>query len=332
MKKILVTGSAGYIGSTFTYEALKKGYLVFGIDNYINSNKNVTTILEQKFINFTFKELDLSVDKSELEKLISAFKPDAIVHFAGLKAVGESEEKPELYWHNNVQSTLNLLEACPPRMRLIFSSSATVYGECSVQPITEDSPIKTESVYGSTKVASELLIKDYSRIKKIEAVCLRYFNPVACHKDGIVIEDYGNKPSNLMPKLIEVIKNKSNEISVFGDDYNTKDGTGERDYIHISDLVDGHFAALQYVYNEDDHLFRIYNLGTGKATSVLDLIETFNKVNGTSIRINFTERRKGDVEVCYAEPSLANYELKWKAVYNISEMCRDTWNAVKDEI
>ena len=155
---------------------------------------------------------------------------------------------------------------------------------------------------------------------------------MACHKDGIVIEDYGNKPSNLMPKLIEVIKNKSNEISVFGDDYNTKDGTGERDYIHISDLVDGHFAALQYVYNEDDHLFRIYNLGTGKATSVLDLIETFNKVNGTSIRINFTERRKGDVEVCYAEPSLANYELKWKAVYNISEMCRDTWNAVKDEI
>ena len=191
--------------------------------------------------------------------------------------------------------------------------------------------IKSESVYASTKIASELLIKDYSRTKNIEAICLRYFNPVGSHKDGVVVEDYTNSPNNLMPKLIEAVKNKSNEISVFGNDYNTQDGTGERDYIHISDLVAGLFSAIDYINDNGESFFKTYNLGTGKATSVLELIEIFNRVNSTNIKVNFTDRRKGDVEVCYADPHLANCELKWKAVYSIDEMCSDAWNAVKND-
>lgn len=331
MKKILITGCAGYIGGTFCYEALKNNYEVLGIDNFINSTDKNIKSFEKKFSKFKFINLDLSVAQEEVKDIFDDFAPNCIVHFAGLKAVEESENKPDLYWQNNVLSTLNIMKACSQDTRLIFSSSATVYGESTIQPITEKCPIKAESVYGSTKIASELVIKDYSRKKNIEAICLRYFNPVGSHKDGVIIEDYTNKPSNLMPKLIEAVKNKSNAISVFGNNYNTEDGTGERDYIHISDLVDGHFAAINFAYKNGEKLFKTYNLGTGKATSVLQLIESFSRVNEVSIDINFADRRKGDIEVCYADPSLANHDLKWKAVHNIDEMCRDAWNAVKHD-
>ena len=331
MKKILITGCAGYIGATFCYEALKNNYEVLGIDNFINSTDKNIKYFKKNFSKFRFVDLDLSISGEKVKDIFNDFAPDYVVHFAGLKAVGESEIKPDLYWQNNVLSTMNIMEACSSDTRLIFSSSATVYGESAIQPITEKCVIKSESVYGSTKISSELLIKDYSRTKNIEAICLRYFNPVGSHKDGVVVEDYTNSPNNLMPKLIEVVKNKSNEIAVFGNDYNTQDGTGERDYIHISDLVAGHFSAIEYIYDNEENLFKTYNLGTGKATSVLKLIETFNRVNNTNIKINFTDRRKGDVEVCYADPYLANCELKWKAVYSIDEMCRDAWNAVKND-
>lgn len=332
MKKIVVTGCAGYIGGTFCYEALKRDFEVLGFDNFINSTTKNVEIFKNNFCNFKFTNLDLSLEQQKLKEKIDEFNPDCIVHFAGLKAVGESEIKPQLYWQNNVLSTLNLLEACKPNLRFIFSSSATVYGDSKIQPLNEVCEIKSESVYGSTKVASELLIKDYSRAKNIEAISLRYFNPVGCHKDGKIIEDFRNNPNNLMPKLIEVAANETNKISIYGNDYDTEDGTGERDYIHISDLVDGHFAALNYSFSKNDSLYRTYNLGTGKATSVLDLIKSFNRVNGTSIQIHFTQRRKGDVQVCYADPALANHDLKWKAMHNIDEMCFDSWNAVKNEI
>ena len=331
MKKILITGCAGFIGATFCYEALKKNYEVLGIDNFINSSDKNIKNFEKNFSKFRFVNLDLSISGEKVKDIFNDFAPDYVVHFAGLKAVGESEIKQDLYWQNNVLSTMNIMEACSSDTRLIFSSSATVYGESEIQPITEECMIKSESVYASTKIASELLIKDYSRTKNIEAICLRYFNPVGSHKDGVVVEDYTNSPNNLMPKLIEAVKNKSNEISVFGNDYNTQDGTGERDYIHISDLVAGLFSAIDYINDNGESFFKTYNLGTGKATSVLELIEIFNRVNSTNIKVNFTDRRKGDVEVCYADPYLAKCELKWKAVCSINDMCRDAWNAVKND-
>ena len=326
--KILVTGAAGYIGGTFTYEVLKKGFEVHGIDNFINSNRsNIDTFLKDFPEIFGFSKIDLANENSKLKKVLNEFDPDFIVHFAGLKSVGESEEKPDLYMGNNVGSTHNLLENMKPECFFIFSSSATIYGNNPDQPLNEDSPIKATSVYGLSKIECENLIKDYAFNKGVKSICLRYFNPVGSHKEAIVVEDYLNKPNNLMPKLIEAVKNGKNTIDVYGKDYDTKDGTGERDYIHIIDLVEGHIAAMEKVQKIENIDF--FNLGTGQSTSVVELISTFNKTNGLNIVTNFVDRRKGDVAVCYSDPNKAHIEMNWQAKLNLERMCKDSWEAVK---
>ena len=326
---ILVTGVAGYIGGTFAYEALKKGYQVIGIDNYINSSKKNVDILSV-FDEFEFINIDLSKKSLDLSQIIKKFKISSIVHFAGLKAVGESEVNQLLYWENNVLSTLNILEEIKNKdINFIFSSSATVYGDCEDSAIAESHKLSTSSAYGSTKLAQELLISDYARAWGIRCISLRYFNPVASHSDLKIVEDYHNSPNNLMPRVLRVAKGIEKKIYIFGDDYDTEDGTGERDYIHIEDLVAGHFAALEKITEMKGN--NVFNLGTGKKTSVLELIKVFKEVNGIEIDFEFTDRRPGDVQTCFASPELANKILEWKSVKNIQEMCKDAWEAIKNE-
>jgi UDP-glucose 4-epimerase len=326
--KILVTGAAGYIGGTFAYEVLKKGFIVHGIDSFINSNRNIIDIFSKDFPeSFNFSEIDLAKDVSKLKLVLDEFNPDFIVHFAGLKSVGESEEKPDLYMNNNVGSTQNLLENMNPKSFFIFSSSATVYGSNPDQPLTEESPIEATSVYGQSKIECENIIKDFAINKGVKSICLRYFNPVGSHQDFIVVEDYLNQPNNLMPKLIECVKNGKNIINVYGSDYETRDGTGERDYIHIIDLVEGHIAAMDKVQKIENIDF--FNLGTGQSTSVVELISTFNKTNGLNIITNFVDRRKGDVAICYSNPLKAHNELNWQANLSLERMCKDSWEAVQ---
>ena len=326
--KILVTGAAGYIGGTFTYEALKNGFKVHGIDNFINSNRNNIDTFSKDFPEaFNFSEMDLAKDVSKLKLVLDEFNPDFIIHFAGLKSVGESEEKPDLYMDNNVGSTRNLLENMNPQSFFIFSSSATVYGNNPNQPLTEASPIEATSVYGQSKIECENLIKDYAVNKGVKSICLRYFNPVGSHQEFIVVEDYLNQPNNLMPKLIECVKNGKNTINVYGNDYETRDGTGERDYIHIIDLVEGHIAAMDKVQKIQNIDF--FNLGTGQSTTVVELISTFNKTNKQSIKINYVDRRKGDVAICYSNPLKAHNELNWQANLSLERMCKDSWEAVQ---
>ena len=326
--KILVAGAAGYIGGTFTYEALKNGFKVHGIDNFINSNRNNIDTFSKDFPEaFNFSEMDLAKDVSKLKLVLDEFNPDFIIHFAGLKSVGESEEKPDLYMDNNVGSTRNLLENMNPQSFFIFSSSATVYGNNPNQPLTEASPIEATSVYGQSKIECENLIKDYAVNKGVKSICLRYFNPVGSHQEFIVVEDYLNQPNNLMPKLIECVKNGKNTINVYGNDYETRDGTGERDYIHIIDLVEGHIAAMDKVQKIQNVDF--FNLGTGQSTTVVELISTFNKINKQSIKINYVDRRKGDVAICYSNPLKAHNELNWQANLSLERMCKDSWEAVQ---
>ena len=326
--KILVTGVAGYIGGTFAYEVLKMGFKVYGVDSFINSNRNNIDIFFKNFPrDFNFLEIDLANDILELKKVFDEFKPDFIVHFAGLKSVSESQEKPDLYMANNVGSTRNLLENMNPETFFIFSSSATVYGNNPNQPLTEDSPIEATSVYGMSKIECENLIKDYAFNKGVKSICLRYFNPVGSHQEFVVVEDYLNQPDNLMPKLIECVKNGKNTINVYGSDYKTKDGTGERDYIHIIDLVEGHIAAIDKVQKIENIDF--FNLGTGQSTSVVELISTFNKTNEQNIKINYVDRRLGDVAICYSNPLKAHNELNWQAKLSLERMCKDSWEAVQ---
>ena len=326
--KILVAGAAGYIGGTFTYEALKNGFKVHGIDNFINSNRNNIDTFSKDFPEaFNFSEMDLAKDVSKLKLVLDEFNPDFIIHFAGLKSVGESEKKPDLYMDNNVGSTRNLLENMNPQSFFIFSSSATVYGNNPNQPLTEASPIEATSVYGQSKIECENLIKDYAVNKGVKSICLRYFNPVGSHQEFIVVEDYLNQPNNLMPKLIECVKNGKNSINVYGNDYETRDGTGERDYIHIIDLVEGHIAAMDKVQKIQNIDF--FNLGTGQSTTVVELISTFNKTNKQSIEINYVDRRKGDVAICYSNPFKAHNELNWQANLSLERMCKDAWEAVQ---
>ena len=228
---------------------------------------------------------------------------------------------------NNVGSTRNLLENMNSETFFIFSSSATVYGNNPNQPLTENSPIEATSVYGQSKIECENLIKEYAVNKGVKSICLRYFNPVGSHQEFIVVEDYLNQPNNLMPKLIECVKNGKNTIDVYGNDYETRDGTGERDYIHIIDLVEGHIAAMDKVKKIQNIDF--FNLGTGQSTSVVELISTFNKTNKQSIKINFVDRRKGDVAICYSNPLKAHNELNWHANLSLERMCKDSWEAIQ---
>lgn len=332
MENILVTGGAGYVGSHTTLQLLLGGYMVVVIDNLDNSSeeavKRVAQLAGKYGDNLTFYKIDL-LDKEAMEKLFSSTKFDAVIHFAGLKAVGESVAKPLRYYGNNIVGTLNLLEMMASQgcKKLVFSSSATVYGQPKEVPCTEDFPICAMNPYGRTKLFIEEICRDVQRADpEWKIILLRYFNPVGAHPSGFIGEDPRGIPNNLMPFVQQVAVERRPELTVFGNDYPTNDGTGVRDYIHVMDLSDGHIAALNKIFKTEDLGCEVYNLGTGRGTSVLEMVAAFEKASGKKIPLKIANRRPGDAETVYASTEKAEHELNWKAQYGIEEMCRDQWN------
>lgn len=333
-KNILVTGGAGYVGSHTTLQLLLGGYRVVVIDNLDNSSeeaiRRVAKLAGEYGGNLTFHKIDL-LDKEAMEKLFLSTEFDAVIHFAGLKAVGESVAKPLLYYKNNIVGTLNLLEMMISQgcKKLVFSSSATVYGQPKEVPCTEDFPICAMNPYGRTKLFIEEICRDVHRADPDwKIILLRYFNPVGAHPSGFIGEDPRGIPNNLMPFVQQVAVERRPELTVFGNDYQTKDGTGVRDYIHVMDLSDGHTAALDKLFKTKDLGCEVYNLGTGRGTSVLEMVAAFEKASGKKIPLRIADRRPGDVETVYASTEKAERELNWKAKYGVEEMCRDQWNWV----
>jgi len=325
---ILVTGGAGYIGSHTCLELLEAGYDVTVVDNLSNSSRKAIARVEE----LTGKRIDFhKVDLLDKEKLEDVFekiqkKISAVIHFAGKKAVGESVEKPLLYYHNNITGTLVLCEVMSKYgvKNIIFSSSATVYGDPETVPITEDFPLSCTNPYGRTKLMVEEILTDLNVADNDWSVCLlRYFNPVGAHKSGRIGEDPNGIPNNLVPYISQVAVGKLEILSVFGDDYDTPDGTGVRDYIHVVDLAKGHVRALDRVLKPTG--VSVYNLGTGQGYSVLEMVRAFSKACGKEIPYKIVSRRAGDVAISCADPAKANQELGWKARFGIDEMCEDTW-------
>ena len=323
---VLVTGGAGYIGSHTVVELLEAGYDVVVVDNLCNSNEEaLRRVQEITNKTLTFYPHDVR-DKAKLEEVFSAHPIDWVIHFAGLKAVGESVQKPVLYYDNNLISTLVLLETMEKFgvRKLVFSSSATVYGEPERLPLDEECRLSTTNPYGTTKLMQERMLKDLFRADgRWNIALLRYFNPVGAHPSGRIGEDPKGIPNNLMPYVAQVASGKLKQIGVFGNDYPTPDGTGVRDYIHVVDLARGHVAAIQKLNEAGVH---IYNLGTGKGYSVLDMIHAFEKACGKQLPYEIKPRRAGDVPACYATSAKAEKELGWKAQYDLEDMCRDQWN------
>lgn len=331
--KILVTGGAGYIGSHTCVELLNNNYEVVILDNFSNSKKEVLEkIKEITKKDFKFYEGNM-IDSNLLDKIFTENKIDAVIDFAAYKAVGESVEKPVEYYKNNVATVLNLLEEMKKHncKKLVFSSSATVYGTPEKVPITEDSKTGgTTNPYGTSKLFVEQILKDlYKSDNTWDIVILRYFNPIGAHESGLIGEEPNGIPANLMPYISKVASKKLECLSVFGDDYETKDGTGVRDYIHVVDLAIGHIKALEKLARENKGLF-IYNLGTGKGYSVLDMIKSFEKANGIEIPYKIAPRRQGDIAICYADPTKAQEELNFKATKTLEDMCKDAWNFEKN--
>lgn len=327
--KVLVTGGCGYIGSHTVCELLDNSYEVVIVDNLSNSKEEVIDkIKEISGKDVTFYKGDVC-DKILMEKIFSENNIDAVIHFAGLKAVGESVAKPILYYRNNLDSTLTLLEVMDEHncKKIVFSSSATVYGSPKELPIKESFPLSTTNPYGSTKLYIEGILKDlYKSDNDWSIAILRYFNPIGAHKSGLIGENPNGIPNNLMPYIIKVATHELEVLSVFGNDYNTPDGTGVRDYIHVVDLAKGHIKAIDKVLNNTG--VDCYNLGTGTGYSVLDLVNTFEKVNGVNVNYKIAPRRPGDVAACYADPSYAKEQLNWSAELGIEDMCRDGYNFV----
>lgn len=323
---VLVTGGAGYIGSHTVLALLEAGYQVVVADNFSNSKPEVLRRLSQLAgQQIPFVQADLC-DTPSCEALFSSHSIDAVIHFAGLKAVGESVAKPLLYYSNNLISTLNLLESMRAHQvrNLVFSSSATVYGDPARVPITEDFPLSATNPYGRTKLMIEQMLRDIQQASpELNIALLRYFNPIGAHKSGRIGEDPSGIPNNLLPYVSQVAVGKLREVSVFGDDYNTPDGTGVRDYIHVLDLADGHVAALKKLAQNCGLV--TYNLGTGNGYSVLEVIRAFSKACGRQIPYRIVARRPGDIAQCYADPSRAREELGWQAKYGLEEMCADSW-------
>lgn len=325
---ILVTGGAGYIGSHTVIELIENGYEVVIVDNLCNSKIKVLDRIEMiSGVRVKFYEIDCC-DKEKMRVIFENEKIDGVIHFAGLKAVGESCQVPLKYYKNNIDSTIALLELMIEYKvnNFIFSSSATVYGTPEIVPITEDTPIGgTTNPYGTTKLIIEGILQDLHKVHKDFNICiLRYFNPIGAHKSGLIGEDPNGIPNNLMPFITQVAIGKREYLGVFGDDYETIDGTGVRDYIHVVDLALGHVRALEKM-NKENGLF-IYNLGTGKGTSVLEMVHAFENANNLKINYKIMERRSGDIAECYANCDKANQELNWKAQYTVLDACRDSWN------
>lgn len=326
--KVLITGGCGYIGSHTAVRLLESGEEVVIIDNLINSKIDVLDkIKEITGKNITFYQEDLC-NLSKLRKIFKKEKFDAIIHFAGLKAVGESVEIPLRYYQNNLVSTMNILSCMQEFnvLKLVFSSSATVYGSPKSLPILEDFPLSTTNPYGTTKLMIEQILTDvYKANNKLDITILRYFNPIGAHKSGLLGEDPNGIPNNLMPYIVKVATKQLPVLNIFGSDYDTIDGTGVRDYIHVMDLAEGHILALK---NKKKGL-KIYNLGTGKGTSVLELVNMFSKINNVKVNYKIVDRRPGDIASCYASSLKANKELGFTCKYTLEDMCKDSYNFVK---
>ena len=328
--KILVTGGLGFIGSHTVVELLEEDYEVVVVDDLSNSSIEVVdSIKEITGKEIKFYEADVC-DLDALEKIFSEQKIDAVMHFAGYKAVGESVREPIMYYENNLVSTLHLCKKMLEHdcNKFIFSSSATVYGDPEVLPITEDCKVGgTTNPYGTTKLMIERILADiHVAHPEFTAIILRYFNPIGAHKSGLIGERPNGIPNNLMPYIVRVASGELEILSVFGDDYDTPDGTGVRDYIHVVDLAKGHLSALKKAI-KDEGLF-YYNLGTGKGYSVLDLVKNFEKVNKVKVPYKIVDRRPGDIAACYADPSKALKELGWKAELGLEDMMRDSYNFI----
>ena len=327
--KILVTGGCGYIGSHTCCELLDNGYEVIVVDNLSNSKQEVIDKIKEitnKDVKFYKGDV---CDKNVIEKIFSENKIDAVIHFAGLKAVGESVAKPLLYYRNNLDSTLTLLEVMQENncKKIVFSSSATVYGSPKELPIKESFPLSTTNPYGTTKLYIEGILKDlYNADNEWSIAILRYFNPIGAHKSGLIGENPNGIPNNLMPYILKVAIGELEVLNVFGNDYDTPDGTGVRDYIHVVDLAKGHIKAIEKVLNTIG--VDCYNLGTGTGYSVLDIVNNFEKVTGVKVNYRITDRRPGDIAACYADPSYAKEKLNWQAELGIEEMCRDSYEYI----
>lgn len=328
--KILVTGGTGFIGSHTCVELLNAGYEVVIVDNLSNSKRETVEYIESiTNKKVTFYEADVC-DKETLKKIFKENKIDAIIHFAGYKAVGESVAKPIMYYRNNLDSTLSLLEVanCFGVKKIVFSSSATVYGKPDSLPIKESFPLSTTNPYGTTKLIIEGILRDlYKSDNEWSIAILRYFNPIGAHKSGLIGENPNGIPNNLMPYIIKVATHELDCLGIFGNDYNTHDGTGVRDYIHVVDLAKGHVKAIEKIIKDTG--CDAYNLGTGNGYSVLDLVNTFMKVNKVDVKYEIRQRRPGDIDACYADPSYAYEKLGWKAEKDINEMCEDAYNFIK---
>jgi len=327
--KILVTGGAGYIGSHTSVELLNCGYDVVIVDNFSNSKPDVIDKIKQiTNKDFSFYEGDVC-DKEFMEDIFSKEKIDAVIHFAGFKAVGESVKLPLMYYRNNIDATLTLCEVMNKHnvKKIVFSSSATVYGNPKSLPIKEDFPLSTTNPYGSTKLMIEGILKDlYISDNSWSIAVLRYFNPIGAHSSGLIGENPNDIPNNLMPYIVKVATGELECLSVFGNDYDTKDGTGVRDYIHVVDLSLGHIKAIEKIMHTNG--IDYYNLGTGNGYSVLEIVNNFSRVNGVTVNYKIAPRRPGDIASCYADPSYAKQELNWSATRGIDEMCKDAYRFV----
>ena len=323
---VLVTGGAGYIGSHTCLQLLQSGYKIVVLDNFSNSQPvSLARVKQLSGVDFPTISGDIR-DKSALRDLFKRYAITSVIHFAGLKAVGESAEKPMLYYDNNVAGSLNLFEVMAEFgvKTIVFSSSATVYGDPASVPIREDFPLSATNPYGQTKLMIEHMLRDiYHADSSWRVGILRYFNPIGAHDSGMIGEDPNGIPNNLLPYVSQVAVGKLKKLRVFGNNYPTPDGTGVRDYIHVVDLADGHLAALRYLEKSSDLL--TVNLGTGIGYSVLDVVNAFSSESGIEIAYEFMPRRAGDVAMNYADPALAKTLLGWTATRNLAQMCADTW-------
>ena len=334
MKKILVTGGAGYIGSHTCVELLNAGKEIVIIDNFSNSKpESLESIKKITGKDFKFYNINY-LDRESLERVFEENEIEAVLNFAGFKAVGESVQKPLEYYENNISGAIVLLETMKKYnvKKFVFSSSATVYGDPEIIPITEECKIGgTTNPYGTTKLFIEQILQDlYKSDNTWDIAILRYFNPIGAHKSGLIGEDPQGIPNNLMPYITRVAAGKLQELSIFGNDYDTKDGTGVRDYIHVVDLAKGHLLALNKLDKEGSGIY-IYNLGTGTGYSVLDIVETFKKVNNVDVPYKIAPRRAGDIAMCYSDPSKAKEELGFVCEKTLEDMCKDGWNFQKNE-
>lgn len=327
MIMILVTGGAGYIGSHTVVELLKENHEVVIVDNFINSNSKVLGRVKQiSGKDFVFYKADIS-DNEAMDEIFTQHQIDSVIHFAALKAVGESVEFPSKYYENNVSGSLALFKIMAKHnvKKLVFSSSATVYGDPHTTPITEDFPLSATNPYGWTKLMMEQMLRDiYNADNSWSIALLRYFNPVGAHESGLIGEDPNGIPNNLMPYITQVAVGKREALNVFGNDYPTHDGTGVRDYIHVVDLAIGHLKALEYLDKHNELL--TVNLGTGIGYSVIDVVNAFALASGRKIPYRIQPRRAGDVAQCYANPNLAFEKLNWKTTRDLNQMCQDSWN------